>query len=1095
MQKTMFTLLAIMLSTGLLFALEKDSTTTDPDFKNWKVDHQYGPADTVSFTLTEGTWMNLDVSPDGQEIVFDLLGDIYIMPVSGGKATLLAGGLPYEVQPRFSPDGSKVSFTSDAGGGDNVWTMNRDGSDRKQVTDEDFRLLNNAVWTPDGEYLVARKHFTSGRSLGAGEMWMYHRSGGKGLQLTKRKNDQQDAGEPCISPDGRYVYYSEDMSGGSTFQYNKDPNGQIYVIRRLDLQTGELDNLISVQGGAARPQISPDGNHLAFVRRVRAKSVLFVYDLRTGEMRPLFDGLNRDQQETWAIFGIYPNFDWTPDGKSIVFWAKGKIWRIDVASKQLTEIPFEAESTQSIAKAVRFKQDVAPAEFQAKMIRHATTSPDGKWVVFNAVGQLWKQQLLPTRREKAERLTGDNGWFEFFPSFSPDGKSVVYVTWNDTAMGAIRKVQLRGGKSEKLTRRKGHYYTPSFSPDGTMIVYRRAGGNSVRGFTHAVKPGIYWIAADGANQVGNFVTERGEYPRFNRASDRIFLFRDGSSKSLKSVDLFGEDERDHFTSTYATEVAISPDERWVAFQELYNVYITPFPKTGGAIDLSSKSSAIPVKKVTRDAGTNLHWSGDSKSLHWVTGPEYFTRDLQETFAFVPGAPDSLPAIDTTGVALDVFVATDVPAGKVALTGARIITMKGDEVIENGTILIDGNRITAIGASVTIPADAKTVDVSGKTIIPGLVDVHAHVGHFSNDLTAQQHWPYFANLAYGVTATHDPSATTEVVFSQSELVKAGKMVGPRVYSTGTILYGAEGDFKAVINSLDDARSHLRRMKAVGAFSVKSYNQPRRDQRQQVIQAARELEMNVVPEGGSFFFHNMSMILDGHSGIEHNIPIAPVYDDVLKLWSASETGYTPTLVVSYGTQSGERYWYHHSNVWEKSRLLNFTPRAIVDSRSRRRDISPDDEYGHVEHAKICKALSDLGVKVNLGAHGQLQGLAAHWELWMFAQGGMTPLEVLRAGTLNGAHYIGMDHAIGSLETGKLADLVVLDKNPLENIRNTEFVKYVMVNGRLFDADSMNETVTGNFKRMPFYWENPNTSDAMIWQPGEGITLPGCGCPNGH
>ncbi|MCB0265467.1 MAG: PD40 domain-containing protein, partial [Calditrichaeota bacterium] len=182
----MRTLFAIILSAGLLFAQEKDSSNTGPDFKHWKVDHQYGPADTVSFTLTEGTWMNLDVSPDGQAIVFDLLGDIYIMPMSGGKATLLAGGLPYEVQPRFSPDGRKISFTSDAGGGDNIWTMNHDGSDRKQVTDEDFRLLNNAVWTPDGEYLVARKHFTSGRSLGAGEMWMYHRSGGKGLQLTKR---------------------------------------------------------------------------------------------------------------------------------------------------------------------------------------------------------------------------------------------------------------------------------------------------------------------------------------------------------------------------------------------------------------------------------------------------------------------------------------------------------------------------------------------------------------------------------------------------------------------------------------------------------------------------------------------------------------------------------------------------------------------------------------------------------------------------------------------------------------------------------------------------------------------------------------------
>ncbi len=1087
------TVLLIMLLPKIIFAAKSDSSeTSKPGFKNWQVAHSYGPADTVEFTVNEGTWMNLDVSPDGKEIVFDLLGDIYGLPVSGGEATLLAGGIPFEVQPRFSPDGAKISFTSDRGGGDNIWIMNRDGSEKKQVTDEDFRLLNNAVWTPDGQYLIARKHFTSHRSLGAGEMWLYHRSGGKGLQLTQRKNDQQDAGEPCLSPDGRFLYYSEDMSGGSTFQYNKDPNGQIYVIRRLDMQTGELINFITVQGGAARPQVSPDGKYLSFVRRVREKSVLFIYDLQTGEMWPVFEQLSRDQQETWAIFGVYPNYNWTPDGNAIILWAKGKIWRVDVASGDAVEIPFSVKSKQTITHAVRFKQTVASDEFEAKMIRQAVTSPAaaGNWLVFNAVGQLWKKRLPDG---KPERLTHDSGWFEFEPSFSPDGQWVVYTTWNDTAMGAIRKVRLRGGKSIKLTRRKGHYFSPAFSPDGLTIVYRRGYGSSIRGYTHAVNPGIYLISSDDQDQVGTFIINEGEKPHFNKSSERIYYFMDGEPKKIYSVDLAGHDKRAHFTSTYATDVAISPDEKWVAFQELFNVYITPFPTTGKAIDLSSKSKAIPLKKVSRDAGNFLHWSADSKKLHWVIGPEYFTRDLTNTFAFLTGAPDSLPGPDSTGISIDLFITTDQPVGKLALTGARLITMNGDEVIENGTILIDGNRISSIGKTgdVSIPDDAAQIDVSGKTIMPGMIDVHAHARHFGNFLTAQQHWPYFANLAYGVTAMHDPSASTETVFAQSELVKAGRMVGPRVFSTGTILYGAEGDFKAVINSLDDARSHLRRMKAVGAFSVKSYNQPRRDQRQQVIQAARELHMNVYPEGGSTFFHNLSMILDGHTGIEHSIPVAPLYDDVISLWAASNTGYTPTLVVSYGGQWGERYWYQHSEVWKKQRLLNFTPRPVIDARSIRRSMSPDSEYNHFNVAQSAKKLADRGVKVNLGAHGQLQGLGAHWELWMLAQGGMTPLEAIRCATLNGAHYLGMDEEIGSLQTGKLADLVVLDKNPLENIRNTEFVRYVMVNGRIFDAETMNEIGNHPHERMPFYWENPHTSDAFIWQPGIGIDRTECGC----
>ncbi len=323
---------------------------------------------------------------------------------------------------------------------------------------------------------------------------------------------------------------------------------------------------------------------------------------------------------------------------------------------------------------------------------------------------------------------------------------------------------------------------------------------------------------------------------------------------------------------------------------------------------------------------------------------------------------------------------------------------------------------------------------------------------------------------GVTTMHDPSANTEMVFGYSELVKAGKMVGPRVFSTGIILYGADGDFKAVVNNLEDARAAVKRTKAFGAFSVKSYNQPRREQRQQVIQASRENEIMVVPEGGSFFYHNMSMILDGHTGVEHNIPVVPAYDDVVQLWSNSNTGYTPTLIVNYGGLNGEYYFYQNSKVWEKELLLSYTPRAVVDPRSRHRTMVPQEEYenGHILVAESCKKLADAGVKVNLGAHGQLQGLGAHWELWMFVQGGMTEMEAIRAATMNGAYYIGMDKHIGSLEPGKLADLIIMEENPLEDIHNTETITHTMVNGRLYDVKTMNEIGNYDTPRSKFFWE---------------------------
>ncbi|MFC6998435.1 amidohydrolase family protein [Rufibacter roseus] len=1070
------------------------------DKKKWSVTDNHGPNKQITISVSEGTWMNLDVSPDGKEIVFDLLGDIYKMPITGGQATLLAGGPAYEVQPRFSPNGKLISFISDKEGGDNIWVMNPDGSNAKSVTKETFRLVNNAVWSPDGQYLIARKHFTAGRSLGAGEMWQYHFAGGTGMQLTKRKNEQQDAGEPFVSPDGKYVYFSEDMSGGSTFEYNKDPNGQIYIIRRVNRQTGEIENVVGGNGSAMRPTISPDGKTLAFVRRVRNKSVLYVHDLKTGEERPVYDQLSKDQQEAWAIFGVYPNFDFTPDGKNIVIWAKGKLWNVDVAKAAAKEIPFKVSAQHSIAEAVKHvatPEEVAPKHFTAKMIRNAITSPDGKTLVFNAAGYLWKKQLP---NGKPERITNSTD-FEFYPSFSPDGKEVVYSTWDDDKHGALYVSALKFGKPRKITSDKGFYVNPSFSPDGKQIVFQKDRGNDHMGHTHGKEPGIYVMPAKGGE--AKLVQKNGVMPLFNKDGSRIFFMSgEGEGVAFKSADLHGKEVQTHFTSKYANQFTPSPDNQWIAWTELFNVYIAPFPAAGKGLDLSADTKSVPVARVTRDAGTSVHWSSDSKKLHWMLGEEYFTNDLKIRFKFVEGAVANIPPIDSVGVKVGLQLNSDIPQGKVAFTNARIITMKGDEVIENGTLLVDGNRIVAVGTagSVQVPAGAKVIDAQGKTIMPGLVDVHAHLGTFRLGMSPKKQWSYLANLAYGVTTTHDPSSSTEMVFSQSEMVKAGNMVGPRIFSTGTILYGADGNFKAVINGLDDARSHLRRLKAVGAFSVKSYNQPRREQRQQVIQAARELDMSVVPEGGSTFFHNMTMILDGHTGIEHNIPIAPVYDDVLQLWAGSKTGYTPTLIVNYGGNSGEYYWYQKTNVWDKDRLLRFTPRAVIDGRSRRVTHVPDEEYdnGYIATSRTLKALTDRGVKVNLGAHGQLQGLGAHWELWMLQQGGMTNLEALRAATLNGAHYLGMDKELGSLETGKLADIIVLDKNPLENIQNTESVRYTMVNGRLYDAETLTEVGNYNKPLGKFYWSNNNTS-TFDWHDDlntrfYGIAGEACGC-HGH
>ena len=1060
-------LLATLFIACQAFAQQKEDKP-----KNWDVNnlHENWLYNTFQLNTDEGTWMNLDVSPDGKTIVFDLLGNIYKMPISGGTTTVLRSGLAYEVQPRFSPNGKYISFTSDAEGGNNIWVMTADGKDAKSITKEKYRLLNNAVWTPDGKSVVARKHYTSTRSVGAGEMWQYPLSGTAGLRLTKRKNDQQDVNDPSISPDGKYLYYAEDMYPGGYFQYNKDPNKQIYVIKRYNFETGEIDQITGGPGGAARPVVSRDGKLLAFVKRVRTKSVLYIHELVTGKEYPIYENLSKDQSEAWAVFGVYPHFAWMPNNKDIVLWAQGKINRINIDTKQITNIPFQVDQEIKLAKTHRVKRKVFEPQFASKMVKDVKTSPDGNTIVFTALGHIYKKVLPEGTPTRITTLTD----FEAEPSFSSDGNSVLFVTWNDEELGAIYKVNLDGSNLEKITNEKGIYRTPAFNSNNSKIVYRKESGNGDQGFDYTKKTGIYVANTDGSD--AKRISKSGEFPMFSADDSRIFFqtggaFFGGLTKNLKSVDLNGKEERSHFSSKLANRLVPSPDNKWVAFIHLHKLYMAPFVMNGSEINLDNNTKSFKVESLSKNAGINLHWSASNDKIFWTLGGDYIQKSIVNNTTN-PFAKTNLGENPETTISINLVTKSDVPEGRIAFKNARIITMNGDEVIEDGTIVINQNKIEQIGntRSITIPSDAKVYKMNGKTIMPGIVDVHAHVGAFRNGLSTQKHWQFYANLAFGVTTSHDPSVHTAAAFTLEELQKSGHLVGPRMFSTGFILYGAEGDFKAVVNNLDDARFAIARTKAFGAKSIKSYNQPRREQRQQIMQAAREQKVNVVPEGGSNFFANMSMIFDGHTGVEHNIPVNPVYKDVLSLWKNSKTGYTPTLIVNYGGMNGEFEWYQKYNVWENETLLKYTPRYVVDTRSRHRTMVPEEEYknGHVLTSETVTALAKEGVKVNLGAHGQLQGLGAHWELWMLQQGGLSNHEALKAATINGADYIGAADEIGSLEKGKLADLIIMDKNPLEDIKNSNSVIYTMVNGRLYDINTMNEIGNYDKKRTKFYFE---------------------------
>jgi imidazolonepropionase-like amidohydrolase/Tol biopolymer transport system component len=1026
----------------------------------WQVDKPgYTDApQTVSLDISEGTWMSLDVSADGRHIAFDLLGDLYEIPIDGGDATVLSSGLGWDMQPRYSPDGKSIAFTSDRDGGDNIWTLTRDSGEFAQVSFESFRLLNNPSWSPDSQFIAARKHFTTERSLGTGEIWLYRSvtSEPQSGQLVVEKPDeayQKEQGEPAFAPDGKSIYFTRNVTAGNRFIYHQDSNTEIFQIRRVNLTDGKIDTVAGGPGGAVRPEPSPDGRYLAYVKRVRAQSRLFLMDLDSGVETMVYDKLDPDMQETWAVHGLYPNMDWTPDSRQLVFWAGGKILKLTLQDNSVSEIPFRVRHERDIYPAPRFAVDVAPTTFDTRMVRFAQHSPDGKSIVFESLGQLY----IKRGDRQPTLLTSGLPGFAYNPTWSPDSRSVYFFQWRDEQLSTLHRVATSGGRITDIDLPKGIYSELALNDRGSELLLSKGGGSRLLQPEWNTQPGVYRL--DLKSKKLRFVTDEGSHPHFG-PDGRIYVQSSEQGDTLLvSITPEGLDRREHARAAHAQAIRLAPDGRHIAYRKGYQVFLSDYVATGNALQLDAATPSFPRRKLSTTGGTYLYWSSDSSRLSWSTGPELKTLAIESGTADIASVNLSMPVEHAS------------PSQQLALTNARIITMDSDRrVIEQGTVLLRDNRIEAIGAAneIRINSDYQIIDLQGKTLLPGFIDIHAHGPYGSNGIVPRQNWSLLAHLALGVTTLHDPSSDATEVFAAAEYARAGKILAPRIFSTGEIVYGAESLWFSPVDELDDALAHVRRLKAQGAISIKNYNQPRREQRQQVVEAARQEGLMCVAEGGSLFHQDMNLIADGITGIEHNVPTMRMYDDVHKFWAASQAGYTPTLVVTFGGLTAEDYYYQQSEVWKHPVLANFVPPQILQSRSVRRPMAPASDYRDDDAAAAARQLMTAGVTVNTGGHGQREGLATHWEMWSFVRGGFSPMEALAAATINPANYMGMAADIGSLEQGKLADLVVLDANPLDNIHNTDQLSHVIMNGRMYEAKTLQEVASGNSKLAPFYWD---------------------------
>jgi Tol biopolymer transport system component len=1077
----------------------------------------------VEFTTEEGTWLSLDVSPDGKTIVFELLGDIYTLPIEGGQAKLIAGGMSFDSQPKYSPDGKWIVFLSDREGMENVWMMRADGTEPKQVSKDPNSEFASPTWAPDGKYIfVSKTNF----GIGPREIWMFHVDGGTGLQITKSKptptiqrKDRPNAMGAVASADGKYLYFAErhgDFSYNAMFPQ--------WVIKRKDRKTGDEDIIIQQPTSAFRPLVSPDGKMLLYVTRHEMESGLRLRNLESGEDHWVRYPVTRDDQEALFTRDVFPGYAFLPGAKEIVYNQDGKIRRLNLESGAEKVIPFTANVSQELGPKLDFPQKEDTGPIRVRLIMDPAESPDGKKLVFSAMTHLY---LLDVPGGKPQRMTSGNST-EFQPAWSPDGKWIAYVSWNSTG-GQLWKIPAGGGPPVQLSKSLALYSNPAWSPDGSRIVLLR--GNAYdrenSGFDGGQTPNadLVWVSSEGGDANLILPARGAGGPHFTHEKDRIYVY---TPQGLVSLRYDGTDRRTHLSvkgqGLYffeepipADDIQASPDGQWALAHVMNQLYLLPLPAAAGeapAVNVASPS--IPVKKLTDIGADYFGWADDGKTITWAIGASYFRQPLA-SISFEPpkeekkeGEKKDADAKDAakkesgstseakkeekkpekfkeqekevTEIAVDLEIPRKTPHGTIVLRGATVVTMKSgkeDEVLKDADIVVENNRVKSIGGKGAVPAGAKIFDVKGKTITPGFIDTHAHWFEIRRGILDTQNWSFLANVAYGVTAGLDVQTSTNDMFAYQDLVDTGDIIGLRAYSTGPGVF-SDNNFQ----SAQEVKGVLTKYKRYyGTHNIKSYLVGNRKQRQFMVEASKELEMMPTTEGALDLKLDLTHVIDGFHGNEHTLPITPLYNDVLQMFAKSGIAETPTLIVNYGGPFGEGYWYENTEVHDNAKLNRFTPHRIIDEKTKRREgWFRKDEYAFPKLAAQMTKLVRAGGLVGVGSHGQLQGLGYHWELWMLASGGMTPMEVLKCATINGSRIVGRPSEVGSLEPGKLADLVIFDKSPLDDIHNTNTIHWVMKNGELFEGDTLNQVWPEQKKLEPlFFWNNyddPKSGDPLSY-----------------
>ena len=1074
-------------------AAEAAAETPEP----WDVTMARGETREIDFTTSEGSWMSLDLAPDGSWITFDLLGHVYRMPSAGGEAESLTqdSGVAVNYHPAISPDGDRIAFVSDRGGQFNLWVMNADGSEPRAVFTDPTVRVTDPVWSPDGQYLFVQRTVVADM-LGppSAGIWMYHVDGGAGIEMIGI--DQQGATWPSPSADGRYLYFHRYTGPPMTGDLRFDSLQGIHQMRRFDLLSGKIENITdglgnqqvrSTSGSAYAGEVSPDGRWLAFARRIPdgvlvhkghrfgPRTALWLRDLDSGSERVIMDPIDSDTVETFKTLRVLPGYAWSADSRQILISQGGKIRRLDVESGEVSTIPFTARVQRTISEQASADLTISDGPFQSKFMRWHTANPDGDTLAFVAVQRIFTQSL-PEGRPR--RLTPDDFEpFEFSPAWSPDGRWIAFTTWDDENQGHLWKVRAGGGNPQRLTEVQGEYINPAWSADGDRIVVARGSGATSRGRTWNYNLWYDIVEVPARGGAARFVTRTdntanlGGFCSFGRCQivrpvygpqGRIF-FRDAGPPpaapgprpiALVSVAPNGSDRTTHLTFPFADEMVPSRGGRWVAFVEGDNVYVAPMPwrKTADKpLHMIKKMGAVPIEQVSTEGGLFPRWRADGK-VEFGSANTYFTYD--------PVSKES----SRTDITLE--IPRRIPEGTIAFTGGTIITLKDRQVIDGGSVVVDGARIACVGDCNVSEAD-RVIDASGKVLIPGFIDMHAHHYREHQGILPSRSFEQAIYLAYGVTTSLENSGWSQEIFSNAELIEAGVMVGSRTFSTGDPLYRGDGSRNNDLSSYEVAEQNILRLKSWGATALKQYLQPRRDQRQWVSDVARRENLMVTGENDDLAY-SISNIMDGQMGFEHPLSYGILYSDFARFMGQAGAVYSPTFVVGGTGPWNEELFFSEKDLWKDEKLQRWTPWRQLVPHLRRRTLRPDTDYSYPMISQTLAEVIAEGGYGAIGSHGQQHGIASHWEVWM-AAAGSGEMGALEIASVHGARFLGAENDLGTIEPGKLADILVLNSNPLNDIRNTEDMLYVMKAGVLHDADTLDEVWPEERPYGNYYWIN--------------------------